>query len=154
MPAFRHVTEWLSLMEVSRRILNMAVLGVDALRRLTKIPQETEKETESIRARFAYPETRMFPAAVTILAHPKDEEWLTVETSATQARQVIPDDLLELIQQRDGAAKLLRALPQRFSCEQVAQSVFVPGPASAHSVWETCGSVYLNSGLPRIRRHI
>ena len=42
--------------------------NVDALRRrLTEIPKEIEKETESIRARFADPQPRMFPVAVTFL---------------------------------------------------------------------------------------
>ena len=42
--------------------------NVDALRRrLTEIPKEIEKETESIRAHFADPQARMFPVAVTFL---------------------------------------------------------------------------------------
>ena len=42
--------------------------NVDALRhRLQEIPQEIEKETEAIKARFAAPEPRMFPVAVTFL---------------------------------------------------------------------------------------
>ena len=42
--------------------------NVDALRRrLTEIPGEIEKETEAIRARFADPQPRMFPVAVTFL---------------------------------------------------------------------------------------
>jgi len=42
--------------------------NVDALRRrLTEIPLEIEKETEAIRARFANPQPRMFPVAVTFL---------------------------------------------------------------------------------------
>ncbi len=42
--------------------------NVDALRRrLTEIPGEINKETEAIRARFADPQPRMFPAAVTFL---------------------------------------------------------------------------------------
>ncbi len=42
--------------------------NVDALRRrLTEIPKEIEKETESIRARFSDPQPRMFPVAVTFL---------------------------------------------------------------------------------------
>jgi len=42
--------------------------NVDALRRrLTEIPKEIEKETEAIRARFANPQPRMFPVAVTFL---------------------------------------------------------------------------------------
>jgi hypothetical protein len=40
--------------------------NVDALRRrLTEIPVEIDKETEAIRARFADPQPRMFPVAVT-----------------------------------------------------------------------------------------
>jgi hypothetical protein len=42
--------------------------NVDALRRrLTEIPEEIEKETEAIRKRFADPQARMFPVAVTLL---------------------------------------------------------------------------------------
>jgi len=42
--------------------------NVDALRRrLGEIPGEIKKETESIRARFADPQPRMFPVAVTFL---------------------------------------------------------------------------------------
>ena len=42
--------------------------NVDALRRrLTEIPGEINKETEGIRARFADPQPRMFPVAVTFL---------------------------------------------------------------------------------------
>ena len=42
--------------------------NVDALRRrLEEIPGEIEKETEAIRARFADPQPRMFPVAVTFL---------------------------------------------------------------------------------------
>jgi SNF2 family DNA or RNA helicase len=42
--------------------------NVDSLRRrLTEIPNEIEKESESIRARFADPQPRMFPVAVTFL---------------------------------------------------------------------------------------
>ncbi len=42
--------------------------NVDALRRrLTEIPGEIEKESEAIRARFADPQPRMFPVAVTFL---------------------------------------------------------------------------------------
>jgi len=42
--------------------------NVDALRRrLSEIPGEIEKETEAIRARFADPQPRMFPVAVTFL---------------------------------------------------------------------------------------
>ena len=42
--------------------------NVDALRRrLTEIPNEIEKETEAIRKRFADPQPRMFPVAVTFL---------------------------------------------------------------------------------------
>ncbi len=42
--------------------------NVDALRRrLGEIPGEVEKETEAIRARFADPQPRMFPVAVTFL---------------------------------------------------------------------------------------
>ena len=42
--------------------------NVDALRRrLGEIPGEIEKETEAIRARFADPQPRMFPVAVTFL---------------------------------------------------------------------------------------
>src|SRR5271157_163851 len=42
--------------------------NVDALRRrLTEIPGEIKKETEAIRARFADPQPRMFPVAVTFL---------------------------------------------------------------------------------------
>ncbi len=40
--------------------------NVDALRRrLGEIPGEIQKETEAIRARFADPQPRMFPVAVT-----------------------------------------------------------------------------------------
>ena len=42
--------------------------NVDALRRrLTEIPKEIEKETQAIRKRFADPQPRMFPVAVTFL---------------------------------------------------------------------------------------
>ena len=42
--------------------------NVDALRRrLGEIPGEIEKETAAIRARFADPQPRMFPVAVTFL---------------------------------------------------------------------------------------
>jgi hypothetical protein len=42
--------------------------NVDALkRRLEEIPGEIKKETEAIRARFANPQPRMFPVAVTFL---------------------------------------------------------------------------------------
>ncbi len=42
--------------------------NVDALRhRLNEIPKEIEKETEAIKARFADPQPRMFPVAVTFL---------------------------------------------------------------------------------------
>ncbi len=42
--------------------------NVHALRRrLEEIPKETERETEAIRARFADPQPRMFPVAVTFL---------------------------------------------------------------------------------------
>jgi hypothetical protein len=42
--------------------------NVDALgRRLGEIPGEIQKETEAIRARFADPQPRMFPVAVTFL---------------------------------------------------------------------------------------
>jgi hypothetical protein len=42
--------------------------NVDALRRrLSEIPGEIRKETEAIRARFADPQPRMFPVAVTFL---------------------------------------------------------------------------------------
>ena len=71
---------------------------------------------------------------------------LNVENPNSESGPIIPRDLEDLIQQRDGAAKLVIALPQKYSCQQVAQSVFVPGPASAHNVWETCGSAYLNGG--------
>ena len=46
--------------------------NVDALRRrLGEIPGEIKKESESIRARFADPQTRMFPVAVTFLVPKK-----------------------------------------------------------------------------------
>jgi hypothetical protein len=42
--------------------------NVDALRRrVAEIPGEIKKETEAIRARFADPQPRMFPVAVTFL---------------------------------------------------------------------------------------
>jgi hypothetical protein len=42
--------------------------NVDSLRRrLLEIPKEIEKETEAIKARFADPQPRMFPVAVTFL---------------------------------------------------------------------------------------
>lgn len=46
--------------------------NVDALRRrLHEIPREIEKETEAIKARFADPQPRMFPVAVTFLVPQK-----------------------------------------------------------------------------------
>jgi chaperonin cofactor prefoldin len=46
--------------------------NVDALRhRLHEIPKEMEKETEAIKARFADPQPRMFPVAVTFLVPQK-----------------------------------------------------------------------------------
>jgi hypothetical protein len=63
-----------------------------------------------------------------------------------QGEQVIPDDLVALIQQRDGAARLLKVLPQRFSCADVADTTLRPGPGSAHNAWESCGYTYLASG--------
>ena len=46
--------------------------NVDALRRrLGEIPGEIKKESESIRARFADPQPRMFPVAVTFLVPKK-----------------------------------------------------------------------------------
>jgi len=46
--------------------------NVDALRRrLLEIPKEIEKETEAIKARFADPQPRMFPVAVTFLVPKK-----------------------------------------------------------------------------------
>jgi hypothetical protein len=42
--------------------------NINALRnRLREIPGEIKRETESIRARFADPQPRMFPVAVTLL---------------------------------------------------------------------------------------
>src|SRR5439155_15515297 len=60
--------------------------------------------------------------------------------------QVVPDDLVGLIQQRDGAAKLLQELPRRYSCHDVADTTLRPGPGSAHNVWETCGYTYFING--------
>ena len=46
--------------------------NVDALRRrLREIPNEIEKETEAVKARFADPQPRMFPVAVTFLVPQK-----------------------------------------------------------------------------------
>jgi len=44
----------------------------DAMRaRVNEIPEEIERETEAIRARFADPRARMFPVAVTFLVPEK-----------------------------------------------------------------------------------
>jgi hypothetical protein len=44
----------------------------DAMRtRVKEIPEEIERETEAIRARFANPQARMFPVAVTFLVPEK-----------------------------------------------------------------------------------
>lgn len=67
-------------------------------------------------------------------------------TQNVESESVIPSDLIALIQQRDGAAKLLKALPQRFSCVEVANTTLRPGPGSAHNAWETCGYTYLGNG--------
>jgi hypothetical protein len=46
--------------------------NVDALRaRVKQIPEEIEKETSAIRARFADPQPRLFPVAVTYLVPEK-----------------------------------------------------------------------------------
>jgi hypothetical protein len=46
--------------------------NVEALRRrLQEIPAEIEKETAAIQARFADPQPRMFPVAVTFLVPEK-----------------------------------------------------------------------------------
>ena len=60
--------------------------------------------------------------------------------------QVIPPDLVALMQQRDGAAQLLEALPRRFTHEEVAGSTLRPGPGSAHNAWESCGYSYFANG--------
>ncbi len=65
---------------------------------------------------------------------------------ASRSEQIIPDDLLELINQRDGAAKLTRILPQRYTCDKVAEAALVQGPDSPHHVWESCGFAYLSIG--------
>lgn len=64
------------------------------------------------------------------------------ESELTTADKVIPDDLLALIQQPDGAARLLQILPERYPPTALAESTLKQGPASAHKVWETCGCVY------------
>ena len=69
-------------------------------------------------------------------------------TQDDQGEKVIPDDLVALIKQRDGAARLLKVLPQRFSCAEVADTTLRPGPGSAHNCWESCGYSYLASGRP------
>jgi len=49
-------------------ILLVLTDGLDALRaRLSTIPEEIERETGSIRARYDSPKPRMFPVAVTLL---------------------------------------------------------------------------------------
>jgi hypothetical protein len=71
---------------------------------------------------------------------------LIVATPTSQSEQVIPDDLMKVMEQRDGGARLLQLLPQRYSCEDVAQSTLRPGPSSAHNAWESCGGTYLLNG--------
>lgn len=65
---------------------------------------------------------------------------------ANDNEQVIPPDLVALMQQRDGAAKLLEALPQRFTHDEVAGSTLRRGPGSAHNAWESCGYSYFVNG--------
>jgi hypothetical protein len=67
-------------------------------------------------------------------------------STPNETTQVVPDDLLALMQERDGAAKLLQALPKRYSHGDVAGSTLRPGPGSAHNAWETCGYTYLTHG--------
>lgn len=91
----RHHAEWLSLVPVSGPFLSLPVLmdafpqGLDAHNaeharfpqfernknamraRAQEISGETERETEAIKARFANPQARMFPEAVTFLVPEK-----------------------------------------------------------------------------------
>jgi len=68
---------------------------------------------------------------------------MTQGESQLTMQKVIPPDIFELLeQQRDGAARLLNMLPERYSPEAVADSTLKTGPDSPHNVWEQCGCVY------------
>lgn len=78
-----HHAERLSLVLASGPFLNLPVLfddperdqferNKDAMRaRAQEIPGEIERETEAIKARFANPQARIFPVAVTFLVPEK-----------------------------------------------------------------------------------
>ena len=56
---------------------------------------------------------------------------------------VIPQDLHGvLVDDRDGASKLLQILPERYSPESVAATALQIGPGSAHNIWEQCGCFF------------
>jgi len=57
-------------------------------------------------------------------------------------KDVIPSDLYTLLEQRDGAAILLKTLPERYTPDAVAGSALKTGPDSPHNVWEQCGCFY------------
>ena len=69
-----------------------------------------------------------------------------MEKPPDQTEKVIPDELMAILSQRDGAAKIVRILPQRYSVEEVANTTLIEGPTSAHNIWETCGYFYLVYG--------
>lgn len=56
-----------------------------------------------------------------------------------------PSDLAKLLNQRDGAARLLEKLPLDYSGQSVAESTLIQGATSPHNIWETCGTTYLSS---------
>lgn len=82
----RHHAEWLSLVPVSGSFLSLPVLNFlsdihegnqfernkNAMHAMAQeIPGEIVRETEAIKARFANPQARMFPVAVTFLVPEK-----------------------------------------------------------------------------------
>jgi hypothetical protein len=67
---------------------------------------------------------------------------MTNDPLGLTVERVVPADLLPLLEQRDGAAKLLKLLPTRYDYDAVAASTLRQGSDSPHHVWESCGFAY------------
>jgi hypothetical protein len=65
--------------------------------------------------------------------------------SASENDEWFPKDLQELLNQPDGAARLLKELPSRYSMQSVADTTRKQGADSPHNIWESCGVTYLTS---------
>ena len=88
--------------------------NVDALRRrLGEIPGEIEKETEAIRARFADPQPRMFPVAVTFLVPERMANEMILVNASTIERVILDDRLLASEDRRESLRQQLSLLRTR-----------------------------------------